>query len=128
MGSGSFGRVEKSLSKIDGKTYAVKLLENVETLFLDSIRSEAEAMMRAKSDYTVELLDHFYDEDLRTYIFVMPYYSKGNLSNFLDRVWSKLDILCFMFQICQAFLSFTKKGGCWHLDLKPDNILVKANG
>lgn len=29
LGSGSFGRVEKSLSKIDGKTYAVKLLENV---------------------------------------------------------------------------------------------------
>ena len=28
-----------------------------------------------------------------------------------------------------AFLSFDKHvGGCWHLDLKPDNILIKAEG
>jgi serine/threonine protein kinase len=26
LGTGSFGRVEKCLSKVDGKTYAVKLL------------------------------------------------------------------------------------------------------
>lgn len=85
-------------------------------------------MMRAKSDYTVELLDHFYDENLCAYIFVMSYYSKGSLTNVLNKNWTKLDILCFMYQICQAFLSFNKKGACWHLDLKPDNILVKADG
>jgi serine/threonine protein kinase len=60
----------------------------------------------------------------------MPYYRKGNLSSYLDRYkkWSKLDILCFLYEMCQAFLSFNKKGACWHLDLKPDNILVKADG
>lgn len=85
--------------------------------------------MRAKSDYTVELLDHFFDEETGTYVFVMPYYRKGNLSSLLSYTkWTKLDILSFLYQICQAFLSFNKKGACWHLDLKPDNILVKAEG
>lgn len=55
----------------------------------------------------------------------MPYYSKGNLSQLLQKKWNKLDILSFLYQICQAFLSFSKQGACWHLDLKPDNILVK---
>ena len=54
-------------------------------------------MMRAKSDYTVELLDHFYDEDSKTYIFVMPYYRKGNLTDYLDKKWDFSEILCFLF-------------------------------
>lgn len=58
----------------------------------------------------------------------MPYYNKGNLTSFMKKEWNRIDILCFLFQICQAFLSFDKKGACWHLDLKPDNILVKAEG
>ena len=54
----------------------------------------------------------------------MPYYNKGNLTSFMKKEWNRIDILCFLFQICQAFLSFDKKGACWHLDLKPDNILI----
>jgi serine/threonine protein kinase len=132
LGSGTFGRVEKALSKLNGNTYALKLIENVDLLYLDSFEAEAEAMMRAKSDYTVELLDHFFDEELITYVFVMPYYSKGSLQDHVSensKRWDKLDILCFLYQICQAFLSFSQQGGgCWHLDLKPDNILIKAEG
>jgi serine/threonine protein kinase len=61
----------------------------------------------------------------------MPYYSKGSLQDYLQsnkNKWEKLDILCFLYQICQAFLSFSEHGGCWHLDLKPDNILIKSEG
>lgn len=39
LGTGSFGRVEKCLNKLDGNTYAVKLLENVDMIYLDSIRA-----------------------------------------------------------------------------------------
>ena len=60
----------------------------------------------------------------------MPFYRKGSLSDCLKnkKIQTPTDILCFLYQITMAFLSFDKHAGCWHLDLKPDNILVKAEG
>ena len=45
----------------------------------------------------------------------------------MNRKWSKLEILCFLSQVCEAFLSI-QHAACWHLDLKPDNIILKSDG
>ena len=37
-------------------------------------------MKRAKSDYSVELVDNFYDPEEESYVLVMPYYRKGSLA------------------------------------------------
>ena len=41
-------------------------------------------MMMAKSDNTVPLISHYYDEMEQSYVFVMPYYKKGNLSKLME--------------------------------------------
>lgn len=81
-------------------------------------------MMKTKSDNTVPLIDHYFDEQDQSYVFVMPYYKKGNLTKYMDKKWSKTEILCFLSQICEGFLSLIH-ASCWHLDLKPDNIILK---
>ena len=58
----------------------------------------------------------------------MPYYRKGTLSNHIKRIKTQTDIVCLLYQITMAFLAFSKYEGCWHLDLKPDNILFKDEG
>ena len=101
-------------------------MEGISEMFLDGIQSEIEAMKRAKSDYSVELLDNFYDPDTESYILVMPFYRKGSLAEQIKKIKTQTDIICLLYQITMAFLVFDKHAGCWHLDLKPENILVKA--
>lgn len=59
----------------------------------------------------------------------MPYFSKGNLTEYIsNKKWDKLDILTFLYQMAEAFIVMNRKiNTCWHLDLKPDNILVKSD-
>ena len=80
LGSGTFGKVGKCLLKATGETYAVKVIENVSEMFIENMESEIEAMKRAKSDYSVELVDNFYDPEEESYVLVMPYYRKGSLA------------------------------------------------
>ena len=58
----------------------------------------------------------------------MPYYRKGSLADEIKNITTQTGIISFLYQITMAFLAFDKHAGCWHLDLKPDNILVKAEG
>ena len=48
-------------------------------------------MKTSHSEFTMKLIDHFYDDDLNngSYIFVMPFYKKGNLSDLLPKQWEK---------------------------------------
>ena len=86
-------------------------------------------MKRAKSDYSVSLIDNFYDPEEESYVLVMPFYRNGSLGDEIKNIKSPTQVLCFLYQITMAFLSFDKNlGGCWHLHLKPDNILVKSEG
>lgn len=45
---------------------------------MDSIEDEAKNMLKTKSEYVLELIDHFYDEELGSYILVTPYYKMGS--------------------------------------------------
>lgn len=51
---------------------------------VESLENEAQAMMAAKSDNAVSLINHYYDESEQSYIFVMPYYKKGSLVRLMD--------------------------------------------
>ena len=48
-------------------------------------------MKTAHSDFTMELIDHFYDEDYQngSYIFVMPFYKKGSLTEIIRNDWKQ---------------------------------------
>jgi serine/threonine protein kinase len=62
LGSGTFGSVEKSIWRKNGKLYAVKSIDNVGLMNVDKIQEEANNMLRTSSDYTLELVDHFHDQ------------------------------------------------------------------
>jgi serine/threonine protein kinase len=91
IGSGTFGTVEKRQRKKDNKTFAIKVIGNVNLMMSDAIESEAKVMQMTKSDYTIDLIDYFYDEDYEggSYIFVMPYCRDGSLSKLMQRKWEE---------------------------------------
>lgn len=94
---------------------------------VDRIQEEANNMLRTSSDYTLQLIDHFHDQNENMYIFIMPICKSGSLTSKMFEKWSLENILLFMYQISQAFIDLSKKQ-IMHLDLKPDNILIKAPG
>lgn len=66
-------------------------------------------MKNAKSDYSLELYDHFFDRSNLQYILVMPFCKFGSLEKKINENWSLDSILLFMYQITQAFVDFSEK-------------------
>ena len=79
IGSGSFGDVELCERKEDGRLFAIKSLMANNPMMVDGIKQEVQSMLGMNSPYVIELIDHFYDEKLSSYIIVMPFYSHGSL-------------------------------------------------
>ncbi len=64
-------------------------------------------MVNAQSDHSLELYDHFLDEENSQYIFVMPFCKFGSLEKKLNDDWTLDSILLFLYQITQAFVDFS---------------------
>lgn len=84
IGKGSFGEVEKCEHKESNKIYAVKTIQ-VPKLYLDNIEEEANNMIKSNSEYVLELVDHFYDDYLGSYILVTPYYKMGSFDTLMKK-------------------------------------------
>jgi len=84
-------------------------------------------MAKLKSDYTIELIDHFYDSLQKEYIIVLPFCEKGSLDGLMkeDNHWKLESIYLLLHQIQKGFMEMYKNN-IWHLDLKPENILIKS--
>ena len=126
IGRGSFGEVEKCEHKESSKIYAVKTIK-IEKIYIESIQDEATNMLKAKSEYVLELFDHFYDDDLGSYIIITPYYRNGSFETLMSKDWEFEELLLFFYQIAKGLFDLSKKD-ILHLDLKPENILIKAPG
>lgn len=44
-------------------------------------------MIKSNSEYVLELVDHFYDNFLRSYVLVTPYYKMGSFERIMNRDW-----------------------------------------
>lgn len=44
-------------------------------------------MKNSNSEYVLELVDHFYDYKLRSYVLVTPYYKLGSFEKIMNKGW-----------------------------------------
>ena len=84
-------------------------------------------MVKAQSEYVIDLIDSFYDTDIGSYILITPYYKHGSFDNFINQNWSFDELLLFFYEMAKGLFDLFKNQ-ILHLDLKPENILVKGPG
>lgn len=126
IGNGSFSRVFKALSRIDGCMYAVKHSAN--QLCQDAERRKAlmevQAMAALGSHTNIVGYYSSWFENERLYI-QMELCDHSLSMNSYSQLFTEGEALQAMFQIAKA-LQFIHEKGIAHIDVKPDNIYVKS--
>lgn len=130
IGGGGMGEVWRGTDEVLGRTVAVKIMLPAlldEPGFAERFRAEARTMARLKHPGVVNVYD--YSSDAQTAFLVMEYIDGDPLSRTLSRV-GRLTAARTMALIAQAAdaLQAAHEAGIVHRDVKPGNLMVRANG
>jgi serine/threonine protein kinase len=130
LGTGSFGRVKFTKSRIDGLYYAVKSMKKHDIIKLkqvDHINSERSIMMQLNHPFIVNMRSSFKDD--RYIYIVMECVAGGELFTHLRRArrFSDEQAKFYAAQIAAVFQYMHGKNIA-HRDLKPENILITKDG
>ena len=122
----------KGVSQRDGNNTTVSVSNSENSNLFDSqlqkFKKEARRIRKLKNEHIVQVHDLF--EENGTAYYVMDYIDGESLSERMDRTHmplSESDVLKFYPQILDALHAVHSKG-IFHLDLKPGNIMIDANG
>lgn len=127
LGSGAFGDVYLSKNKIDGKYYAIKIMEKSKIIesgaSLDIIYREISIHTRIFHENIVKLYSH-YEEENFIYL-IMEYLNGGSLFSFIKKNRGVEEKIAFKFfiQACSA-VYFLHNNNLVHRDIKPENLLI----
>lgn len=130
IGGGGMGEVWRGTDEVLGRTVAIKIMLPAlldEPGFAERFRAEARTMARLKHPGVVNVYD--YSSDASTAFLVMEYIDGDPLSRTLSRV-GRLTAARTMALIAQAAdaLEAAHSSGIVHRDVKPGNLMVRANG
>lgn len=130
LGGGGMGEVYRATQKSLGRTVAVKILSDKLTrdgAFVNRFVAEARAAGSLSHPNVVQVYDVGNDEG--RYFFSMEYLPGGSVQQHIESE-GELEVarsLEIVLQTARA-LEFAEKEGIVHCDVKPDNLLLTAEG
>ena len=137
LGSGTFGQVFKTRSKIDNEIYAMKKMDLVnlknegEEYYKKAI-NESTFLLSLSHPHIIKYYNHFNSEDGNLLYIITEYVPNGDLDSFIkahkrfdkhipeEELWS-------IFLQCMEALVYVHKEQVIHRDIKPSNIFLGNN-
>ncbi|XP_067120003.1 serine/threonine-protein kinase Genghis Khan-like isoform X5 [Centruroides vittatus] len=131
IGRGAFGEVAVVKQKTNGKIYAMKILNKWEMLKRAEtacFQEEREVLVHGDKRWITNL--HYSFQDDSNLYLVMDYYCGGDLLTLLSKFEDRLPEDMAKFYITEMILAIDciHKLNYVHRDIKPDNVLLDANG
>lgn len=127
LGSGSFAVVMMGTCRRTGKQVAIKRIPK-QKQSEDSVRKEVAILSRVGMHRSIAQLENFYEADDAFYV-VMEFVDGGELFDALceQGSYSERDAASLVRQVAGAVALLHAQGLC-HADIKPENLLLMANG
>lgn len=124
IGKGSFSTIYKGYSTKDNKIYAIKEITIDKKQNKSNVKRELNVLKTLDNPYIIKLYDVIIDTNYNNIYFIIDYYPKGDLSQFLNHKPLK-EKFCrkYMKQLAQG-LEYLLNKDILHRDLKPQNILL----
>jgi tetratricopeptide (TPR) repeat protein len=122
IGMGTFGIVY--LGKINHVEYAVKFLNPKNEKEVEFIQNELDNLFNLKHPHLSSI--YFWTSDIQGFYFVMEYYKKGDLFNYIKEHKAEISLgkkIDFFIQIASA-LDYLHKMNKQHNDIKSSNVFV----
>ncbi|MCH9652809.1 MAG: protein kinase [Planctomycetes bacterium] len=128
--SGSFARVYRAASLIDGRMLGIKVLrqrwaQDPETVKM--FHREAEVCKQFQHKNIVPIYDVGVEDNI--HYFTMDFVEGGNLRDFITirKKLSPLESINYVIDICEG-LKYANELGYTHRDMKPTNVLMSIQG
>lgn len=128
LGSGGMSDVFLAVRERDGLQVALKILDtqaNTDTSFLNRFIQEYALLEQINHPNVARIFDHGFT-DAHAFI-TMEYFTHGDIRQRMARGMSPFDALAVVLQVALA-LSQIHALGIVHRDVKPDNLMLRADG